>query len=203
MTRKELLTLQVIAATHNKNKLREFREILEPFGFEIISAEEAGFFDEVEETGQTFMENALIKAKAISDACKKAAIADDSGLIVDALNGEPGVYSARYGGGGLDDKGRTALVLKKMENIPDEKRTARFMCAIAFIDGDGKEIRAEGSVEGVITREPSGENGFGYDPVFYVTQIGKTFAQASAEEKNALSHRGRALSKLSEELGVK
>lgn len=195
--------MQLAAATHNKNKLREFKEILEPLGFEIISAEDAGFFDEVEETGSTFTENALIKARAIREKCKKAALADDSGLIVDALDGEPGVYSARYGGAGLDDKGRTALVLKKMEAVPEEKRTARFMCAIAFIGENGEEIRAEGSVEGLITRAPVGENGFGYDPIFYVPQIGKTFAQAASEEKNALSHRGRALKKLEEILREK
>ncbi len=188
--------MQVIAATHNKNKLKEFKEILSPFGFEIISAEDAGFFDEPEETGKTFMENALIKARAIASACGRAAIADDSGLVVDALNGEPGVYSARYGGIGLDDKGRTALVLEKLQNVADEKRSARFMCSIAFISADGEEICAQGSVEGVISRAPAGENGFGYDPVFYVPSIGKTFAQASSEEKNALSHRGRALREL-------
>ncbi len=192
--------MQIIAATHNKNKLREFREILSPFGFEIISAEEAGFFDEPEETGTTFMENSIIKAKAIAECCHKAAIADDSGLVVDALGGEPGVYSARYGGLGLDDKDRTALVLEKLKDVPDGERTARFVCSIAFIDHDGTLFKAEGKVEGVIARAPVGENGFGYDPVFYVPQLGKTFAQASADEKNNLSHRGRALMQLKEYL---
>ena len=191
--------MQVIAATHNKNKLREFKEILEPLGYEIISTEEAGYFDEPEENGVTFMENSLIKARAIYAACHKAAIADDSGLVVDALGGEPGVYSARYGG--LDtDRERLELVLSKMEGVPAGERTARFKCAISFVDADGNEICTEGCVEGYITHVPSGENGFGYDPVFYVPQLGRTFAQASAEDKNSISHRGRALRALSERL---
>ena len=191
--------MQVIAATHNKNKLRELKEILEPLGYEIISAEEAGYFDEPEETGTTFMENSLIKARAIYAACHKAAIADDSGLVVDALGGEPGVYSARYGG--LEkNEDRIALVLKKLEGVHAGKRTARFMCAIAFVDEEGNEVLAEGSVEGYITHTPCGSNGFGYDPIFYVLQLGKTFAHATSEEKNSISHRGQALRELSEKL---
>ncbi len=192
--------MEVIAATHNKNKLREFREILSPFGFEIIGAEEAGFFEEPEENADSFMGNSLIKARAIHKFSSKAAIADDSGLVVEALGGEPGVYSARYGGEGLDDKGRTALVLERMKNVSDEKRTARFVCAIAFIGADGKELTAEGSVEGFMTRSPQGDNGFGYDPVFYVPELKKTFAEASSGEKNGLSHRGRALLELKKKL---
>lgn len=185
--------MEVIAATHNKNKLREFREILEPLGFKIITQSEAGVDIEPEETGTTFAENAMIKAKAIHEATGKAAIADDSGLCVDALNGEPGVYSARYGTPDLDDKARLELVLKKMENVPTEKRTARFMCSIAFVDSDGGEITATGTVEGILTEEARGENGFGYDPIFFVPKLNKTFAEAAAEEKNGLSHRGCAL----------
>ena len=188
--------MQVIAATHNKNKVREFKEILGPLGYEVISAEEAGYFDEPEEDGLTFMDNSLIKARAIFAACHKAAIADDSGLVIDALGGEPGVYSARYGG--LEkNEDRVRLVLSKMESVPDEKRTARFCCAISFVSGDGSEVTAEGTVEGLITRAPEGENGFGYDPVFYSPELGKTFAQVGADEKNAVSHRGRALRRLS------
>lgn len=193
------LTMEVIAATHNKNKVREFREILGPMGYDVISAEEAGYFDEPEEDGASFVENSLIKARAIYAACHRAAIADDSGLVIDALGGEPGIYSARYGG--LEkNEDRVNLVLKKMENIPDPRRTARFMCAIAFVSGDGTEITAEGSVEGRITRAPDGDNGFGYDPIFHSDELGKTFAQAGADEKNAVSHRGRALRKLCEKL---
>ncbi len=191
--------MEVIAATHNKNKVREFREILEPLGYSVITAEEAGYFDEPEENGSTFGENSLIKARSIYAACRKPAIADDSGLVIDALNGEPGVYSARYGG--LEkNEDRVALVLKKMENVPDENRTGRFVCAITFVSADGAEVTAEGSVEGFITRAVQGNNGFGYDPIFYSPELGKTFAQAGADEKNAVSHRGRALRLLSEKL---
>lgn len=195
--------MEVIAATHNKNKLREFREILEPLGFEIVTQSQAGVDIEPEETGTTFAENAMIKAKAIHEATGKAAIADDSGLCVDALNGEPGIYSARYGDEGLDDRGRLNLVLKKMENVPEEKRGARFMCSIAFIDADGREITATGSVEGTITTMAHGENGFGYDPIFFVKELNKTFAQSSAEEKNAVSHRGRALRAFENKINAK
>ncbi len=191
--------MDVIAATHNKNKVREFREILGPMGYNVISAEEAGYFEEPEENGETFMDNSLIKARAIYAACRKAAIADDSGLVIDALGGEPGVYSARYGG--LEkNEDRVRLVLEKMEGVPDPKRTARFRCAVAFVSENGEEVTAEGGVEGLITLAPQGENGFGYDPIFYSPELGKTFAQASADEKNAISHRGRALRSLSQEL---
>lgn len=192
--------MKVIAATHNKNKLREFREILEPLGFEIITEEEAGIDIEPEETGTTFEENARIKVRAIHEATGKAAIADDSGLCVDALGGEPGIYSARYGTPELDDHGRLSLVLKKMKGVPAEKRTARFMCSIVFMNEDGVEISSTGKVEGILTEEPRGENGFGYDPIFFVPELGKTFAEADASEKNKLSHRGRALRKFKEAL---
>ncbi len=182
--------MKIIAATKNKNKIKEFGEILK--GFQIISQEEAGVDIDVEETGTTFEENSYLKAKAIFDATGTPAIADDSGLEVDALGGEPGIYSARYGGEGLDDKGRVKLLLKNMENIPDEKRTARFVCAITYID-EKKTIKARGTCEGFITHAPSGENGFGYDPVFFVKKFQKTLAEVSPEEKNSISHRGKAL----------
>ena len=182
--------MKIIAATKNKNKRREFGEILK--GFEIISQEEAGVDIDVEETGTTFEENSMLKAKAIFEATGITAIADDSGLCVDALGGEPGIYSARYGGEGLDDKGRTALLLKNMENVPDEKRSARFVCVITLVGNEGI-ITARGECEGKIDYSPKGENGFGYDPVFFVEQFGKTMAEVSPEEKNAISHRGKAL----------
>lgn len=182
--------MKIIAATKNKNKLREFGEILK--GFEIISQEEAGVDIDVEETGTTFEENSMLKAKAIFEATGITAIADDSGLCVDALGGEPGIYSARYGGEGLDDKGRTALLLKNMENVPDEKRSARFVCVITLVGNEGI-ITARGECEGKIDYSPKGENGFGYDPVFFVEQFGKTMAEVSPKEKNAISHRGKAL----------
>ena len=182
--------MKIIAATKNKNKLREFGEILK--GFEIISQEEAGIDIDVEETGATFEENSLLKAQAIYETSGIPAIADDSGLCVDALGGEPGVYSARYGGEGLDDEGRVELLLKNMKDIPDEKRTARFVCAITMVSDDGI-ITARGECEGRINYAPVGENGFGYDPVFYMEEYDKTTAQMTPDEKNAVSHRGKAL----------
>lgn len=182
--------MKIIAATKNKNKLREFGQILE--GFEIISQEEAGVDIDVEETGATFEENSMLKAKAIFDATGIAAIADDSGLCVDALDGAPGVFSARYGGEGYDDAGRVGLLLENMESVPDEKRGARFVCAITLVSKSGV-ITARGECEGKIAYTPRGENGFGYDPVFFVEQFGKTMAEISPEEKNQISHRGKAL----------
>ena len=152
--------MKIIAATKNKNKLREFGEILK--GFEIISQEEAGVDIDVEETGTTFEENSYLKAKAIYDITGITTIADDSGLCVDALGGEPGVYSARYGGEGYDDKGRVQLLLKNMKDVPDEERTARFVCVITLV-GDEGVLTARGECEGRIDYEPKGENGFGYD----------------------------------------
>ncbi len=192
--------MKIIAATKNKNKLREFGEILK--GFEIISQEEAGIDLDVEETGTTFEENSYLKAKAIYDATEIAAIADDSGLCVDALGGEPGVYSARYGGEGYDDKGRVTLLLKNMENVPDEKRSARFVCAITLVSGEGI-ITARGECEGKIDYAPKGTNGFGYDPVFFVEKFGKTMAEITPEEKNEISHRGKALGIFAEKLEKK
>ncbi len=194
--------MDVIAATNNKNKLREFRQILKPHGFNVLTQAQAGVSVEPEETGSTFAENAMIKARAIYEATGKATVADDSGLCVDYLNGEPGIYSARYGASDLDDKGRLELVLKKMEGVPKEKRSAYFMCGIAFINSDGTCVTASGRVDGIIAFEPAGENGFGYDPIFFVPELGKTFAEASPEEKNALSHRGRALAQLEEKLTI-
>ncbi len=191
--------MKVIAATHNGNKLREFREILKPQGFEIITEEEAGISLEPEETGSTFEENSRIKAAAIYAETGLATIADDSGLCIDALGGEPGVYSARYGG--LENNAdRIKLVLEKMNDIPDGLRTARFICSIVFIAADGTEITASGSVEGEITHEPHGESGFGYDPIFFSPELGKTFAEAEPSEKNSVSHRARALAEFRKKL---
>ncbi len=189
---------RIIAATKNKNKVREFKEILPDY--DIITQEEAGIDVDVVEDGKTFAENAMKKAQAIFDMTHIPALADDSGLEVFALGGEPGVYSARYGGEGLDDAGRTELVLKKMEGIDDDSlRGAQFVCAIAFVTED-KTYTAEGVVEGILTHEPRGENGFGYDPIFYVPEAGKTTAEMTSDEKNAISHRGRALRNLAEQL---
>lgn len=186
---------KIIAATKNKNKVREFKEILPDF--EIITQEEAGIDLDVEETGKTFMENARLKAQAIFEKTNLPCLADDSGLEVYALGGEPGVYSARYGGDGLDDKGRLNLVLEKMKDVDDELRGARFVCSIVFVTKE-TTYEAEGVCEGMIIREARGDNGFGYDPIFYVPEKGKTTAQMSSDEKNSISHRGKALRALAE-----
>lgn len=183
--------MKFILATHNPGKLREMSDILSHLGVEVVSPAEVGITVEVEETGTTFAENAMLKAKAICDASGLPAIADDSGLCVDALNGGPGVYSARYGGEGLDDRGRYMLLLNSMRG--QTTRAAHFACAIACAFPDGKTLTAEGRCDGAIAFAPMGEGGFGYDPVFLVPEKGKTFGQLTAEEKSAISHRGKAL----------
>ncbi|MCM1579609.1 MAG: RdgB/HAM1 family non-canonical purine NTP pyrophosphatase [Ruminococcus sp.] len=179
--------MKIILTSNNKNKLREFREILEPAGFEVISQSEAGVDIEAEENGETFEENARIKARAVYDRLKMPVIADDSGLEVDMLGGEPGVRSARYAEVGH----RRERVLRELEGVPWDKRTARFVCVICYIDEEGNEHFARGECEGKIGYENRGENGFGYDPIFMYN--GKSFAELSAEEKNRISHRARAL----------
>lgn len=183
--------MKLVLASDNKNKLREFRTLFENFGVELISKAESGFTEEVEETGETFAENARIKAEAVMRATGLAAIADDSGLCVDALNGAPGVYSARYGGEGLDDKGRYMLLLSSLRGAPT--RAAHFACAVACAFPNGDTLTAEGRCDGSIAYAPLGEGGFGYDPVFLLPGTGKTFGQLTQEEKSAVSHRGRAL----------
>lgn len=180
-----------VLATHNPGKLKEMGAILAQFGVEVVSPRDLGLTVDVEETGTTFAENAMLKAKAICAAAKLPAIADDSGLCVDALNGGPGVYSARYGGDGLDDKGRYMLLLNSLRG--QSTRTAHFTCAIACAFPNGDTLTAEGRCDGTIAYAPMGEGGFGYDPVFFVPELKKTFGQLTAEEKSAISHRGRAL----------
>lgn len=184
--------MKLVLASQNKHKLVELQTILGAMGIEVLLQSDVGVDIEVEETGTTFAENAMLKAKAVMEATGIGAIADDSGLMVDALNGEPGVYSARYGGKPTD-LDRTMLLLENMKDVPEEKRTGRFVSSIACALPDGTELTAEGYCEGNILFELRGDGGFGYDPVFYVPQLGKTFAQAGAEEKNAISHRGNAL----------
>lgn len=188
-----------IIATNNPKKLVELSRILNPLGIRALSAKEAGVsLEEVEETGKTFEENARLKAQAALQKTGMPAVADDSGLMVDALNGEPGVYSARYGGEGASDAQKNEKLLKNMENVPQEKRTARFVSAVCCLFPDGREIMVRGECEGSIAYAPKGEGGFGYDPVFLVGQ--RSYAELAPEEKDAVSHRGRALRKLSEEL---
>ena len=183
--------MKFVLATHNPNKIREMRAILGQFDVEVVSPKELGITVDVEETGSTFAENAMLKAKAICELAKLPAIADDSGLCVDALNGGPGVYSARYGGGDLDDAGRYKLLLENMRG--QMPRTAKFVSVITCCFPNGDVISARGECPGTIAFAPMGEGGFGYDPVFFVPSLKKTFAQLTAEEKNAISHRGKAL----------
>ncbi len=188
------MVMDLILASNNKDKLREVKRILSPYGFNVKSQSEAGIQLEAEETGVTFAENSAIKARALYDIIHIPVIADDSGLEVDAIGGEPGVYSARYGGEGYDDIGRCYLVLERLKGVPDEKRTARFVCVITYIDENGNMLQFDGKIEGKIGYERVGENGFGYDPIFMVGN--RSLAEYSDDEKNAVSHRGEALRKL-------
>ncbi len=183
--------MKIIAATKNKGKVKEISEILGGLGFEIISQEEAGYDVDVFETGDTFEKNALIKARSIAMLCDSPVLADDSGLCIDALDGRPGVFSARYAGEHAANSEKIQKVLSEMEGVTD--RSAKFVTVAAFIFPNGKEIIARGEVKGEITLEPKGENGFGYDPIFFSHELGKTFAEATDEEKNSVSHRGRAM----------
>ena len=192
-----------VLASHNPNKLREMSAILGQFGIEVVSPASLNLHVDVEETGTTFEENSMLKAKAIMELSGLPAIADDSGLCVDCLNGAPGVYSARYGGEGLDDQGRYRLLLENMRG--QSPRTAQFVSVITCCFPNGDVLTARGECPGTIAFAPMGESGFGYDPVFFIPQLKKTFAQLSAEEKNAISHRGKALelfrTKLKEYMG--
>lgn len=187
---------QLVIASNNAGKLREIREILAPFGIEAISQRAAGFDAEVEETGTTFAENAKLKAQAVYAVLHHPVIADDSGLEIDALDGAPGVYSHRFAGENATDAQRMEKVLELLGDLPPEKRTARFVCVLCYLDENGKEQLFSGTCEGRIGTQPLGENGFGYDPVFCVGE--KTMAQMTEDEKNRISHRGNALSKLQE-----
>ena len=183
--------MKLILATNNPNKLREFREILEGTGVEILSQSQAGLTLDVEETGTTFAENSRLKAEAACRASGLPAIADDSGICCDALGGEPGVYSARYGGPGLDDSMRNALLVKNMRGKPD--RTARFVCAVTCVFPNGDVLATQAECVGQLLEEERGAGGFGYDPLFYLPEKKKTTAELSPEEKNAVSHRGAAV----------
>ncbi len=191
---------KLIFATGNANKMREIREILGGKGYEILSMKEAGVDIDVEEDGATFEENALIKARAIGKACGELVLADDSGLVIDALGGEPGIYSARYMGHDTSYTEKNNNLISRLEGVPDEKRTARFVCAMAAVFPDGTEKVITGVMEGRIGYRIAGENGFGYDPIFFLPEYGKTSAEISPEEKNAISHRGKALRAMAEYL---
>ena len=186
--------MKVVLASKNKHKLEEISKITEKFGIELVLQSQLGVDIDVEETGTTFEENSFLKADAVMKATGLPALADDSGIAVDALKGAPGVYSARYGfDDSLDDWGRLELLLKNTENVPDGQRQAQFVCVITMVTPDGQTIQARGEIHGELTRQPRGENGFGYDPIFYYPPLGKTTAELSPEEKNRVSHRANAL----------
>lgn len=190
--------MKMVLASKNPKKLEEMAVILSQLGIEVVLESDVGVDVEVEETGTTFEENAALKAFAVMEAARLPAIADDSGLCVDALGGGPGVYSARYGGEELDDRGRYTLLLSSMRG--QTTRAAHFACAVACAFPNGDELTAEGTCSGTIAFAPMGENGFGYDPVFFVPEKSKTFAQLTAEEKAEISHRGKALEAFAEKL---
>ena len=186
--------MKVVLASKNPHKLVEINKITEKFGIELVLQSELGIDIDVEENGTTFEENSYIKAEAVMKASGLPALADDSGIAVDALNGEPGIYSARYGfDDSLDDYGRMMLLLKNTEHVPDGQRQAQFVCVITMVTPEGQTIQARGEVHGELSREPKGENGFGYDPIFYYPPAGCTTAELPPEQKNEISHRANAL----------
>ena len=189
-----------IVATRNKGKLKEISEILKDLPFEVISMEDAGIFKDIEETGNTFEENALIKAREVFKIAGEMVMADDSGLEVDYLNGAPGIYSSRFAGEGASDEDKNNKLFKMLEDVPFEKRTARFVCTIAVVFPDGRHFTVKGTCEGNIANECQGENGFGYDPLFFLHEYKMTMAQMEPEEKNKVSHRGKALKLMLEKL---
>ena len=191
---------KIIFATGNQDKMKEIREILADMDVEVVSMKEAGIHADIVEDGSTFEENATIKAKTICEMTGEITLADDSGLEIDYLNKEPGIYSARYMGEDTSYRIKNANLIERLNGVPDEKRTARFVCAVAaaFPDGSVKTVR--GTMEGIIGYEIKGENGFGYDPIFYLPEYGCTSAELSMEEKNKISHRGKALRAIKEEL---
>ena len=194
--------MKVVIATNNKHKFEEIETALDFEGWEFLTLADCEPYPEPVEDADTFEGNALIKARAAHEATGLASLADDSGLAVDALDGAPGVYSARYCGVHGDDDANNAKLLAELEGVSDEKRTARFVCALAFVDEDGAETTAFGTIEGRIAHGLSGEGGFGYDPLFLPDEFGgaKTLAEVSQEEKNAISHRGNALRALKKKL---
>lgn len=194
---------KIVFATGNAGKMKEIRVIMQDLGMEILSMKEAGIETDIVEDGKTFEENALIKAQAIAKFTDAIVLADDSGLEIDYLNKEPGVYSARYLGEDTSYDEKNANLLKRLEGVEKEKRTARFVCAIAAVLPDKTVLQTRGTIEGYIGEKPMGENGFGYDPIFYVEEYHCSTAELTMEQKNALSHRGKALRAMKEELKKK
>ena len=197
----------MIVATGNKDKVKEIKEILSDMDALVVTMKDAGLSAEPEEDGATFLENAVIKAKAVAEKAAKSSdwkdavvMADDSGLVIDALNGEPGVYSARYMGHDTSYREKNANLIERLDNVPEEERSARFVCAVAAVCPGGKILTAEAAMEGRIAYEEHGQGGFGYDPIFYLPEFDRTSAELSLEEKNSISHRGKALRMMREKL---
>ena len=191
---------KIIFATGNEGKMKEIRLILADLGAEILSLKEAGIDPDIQEDGETFEENAVIKARAVMKETGALVLADDSGLEIDYLNGEPGVYSARYMGEETSYRIKNRNLLERLKGVPEEKRTARFVCVIAAALPDGRVLTARGTIEGIIGYEERGEGGFGYDPIFWLPEYGCSTAELTLEKKNELSHRGKALRARKEEL---
>ncbi len=191
---------KIVFATGNAGKIKEINMIMADTGMEVISMKDAGISIDIEENGTTYEENAMIKARAVAAHTDDIVLADDSGLEIDYLNKEPGVYSARYMGEDTSYRIKNANLIQRLEGVPDEQRTARFVCAIAAVLPDGRELTTRATIEGRIGYEEKGQNGFGFDPIFYVPEFGKTTAELSEEEKNQVSHRGKALELMKKEL---
>ena len=185
--------MQIIFATKNEGKVKEVKMMLKDLGADVFTMTEAGIDIDIEEDGETFEENALIKAKAVMEKSGCLVLADDSGLEIDYLNGDPGIKSARYMGHDTSYDIKNERILKLLEGVPEEERTARFVCAIAAAFPDGRTVTVKGTMEGIIGYEQKGENGFGYDPIFYIPELKKYSAELSLEEKNLISHRGKAM----------
>lgn len=194
---------KLLLATNNAGKVREFRTLLQGIPFELVTPKEIGINIEVEETGNSYRENASLKARALAKASGLLALADDSGIEVDALNGEPGLHSARYAGENATDTERVNFLLNKIKDIPQAKRTAHYYCVIAIANPDGEVTFVDGECKGIITFQPVGEKGFGYDPIFFFPELGKTMAELTPEVKNQISHRGKAAQKAIDILTVK
>lgn len=194
---------KIVFATGNAGKMKEIRDILADMELEVYSMKEIGIDVSINENGKTFEENAVIKAKAVAAQCGEIVLADDSGLEIDYLNKEPGIYSARYMGEDTPYSVKNANLIERLTGVPDEKRTARFVCAIAAVLPNGEVITSHGEIEGRIDYREKGKNGFGYDPIFYVPEYDRTTAELSESEKNRISHRGKALRKMKEELKKK
>ncbi len=194
------MSKSIVFATGNPGKIREIREIMADTGMKVLSMKDAGIDIDIVENGSTYEENALIKARAVAAQTEHIVLADDSGLEIDYLNQEPGIYSARYMGEDTPYSVKNANLISRLEGVPDEERTARFVCAIAAVLPDGQELTVRGTIEGRIDYCEKGSNGFGYDPIFYVPEFGRTTAELTGEEKNMVSHRGKALQLMKEEL---